>query len=52
MEKLFESKKKVTTIAAPDAQIIFTRSPFIQYEQFLLDKNFKQYWKQQFLKKS
>ena len=47
MEKLFESKKKVTTIAAPDAQIIFTRSPFIQYEQFLLDKNFKQYWKQQ-----
>ena len=43
MKKLFKSKKKVTTIAAPYAQIIFTRLPFIQYEQFLLDKNFRQY---------
>ena len=43
MKKLFESKKKVTTIGSPDAKIIFTKSPFIQYEQFLLDKNFRQY---------
>ena len=43
MKKLFESKKKVTTIPAPDVKIIFTRLPFIQYEQFLLDKNLRQY---------
>ena len=43
MKKLFESKKKVTIIGAPDAQVIFTKAPFIQYEQFLLDKNFRQY---------
>ena len=42
MKKLFESKEKVTTAAAPDAQIIFTKAPFIHYEQFLLDKNFRQ----------
>ena len=27
----------------PDAKIIFTKAPFIQYEQILLDKNFRQY---------
>ena len=27
----------------PDAQIIFLKAPFIQYEQILLSKNFKQY---------
>ena len=43
MRKQFECKKKVTTIAAPDAQIIITRPPFIQYEKVLLDKNFRQY---------
>ena len=43
MKKLFESKTQVTAVAAPDAQIIFTKAPFIQYEQFLLDKNFRQY---------
>ena len=32
MKKLFESKKKVTAI-----------DPFLQYEQVLLDKNFRQY---------
>ena len=42
MKKLFESKKKVTVIGAPDTQIIFTKAPFLQYEQFLLDKNFRQ----------
>ena len=43
MKKLFESKKKVTAIDAPDAKIIFTKAPFLQFEQFLLDKNFRQY---------
>ena len=43
MKKLPESRKRVTTIGAPDAKIIFTKAPFIQYEQFLLDKNFRQY---------
>ena len=46
MNKLFEFKKLQaagTAIPAADAQIIFTRAPFIQYEQILLDKNFRQY---------
>ena len=43
MKKLFESRNRVTTIGAPDAKIIFTKALFIQYEQFLLDKNFRQY---------
>ena len=47
MDKLFESKKVLasTTTAAPaaDAEIIFTRAPFVQYEQILLDKNFRQH---------
>ena len=43
MNRLFESKKQVTRIGAPDAKIIFTKTPFIQYEQFLLDKSFRQY---------
>ena len=42
MKKLFESKKKVTAIGAQNAQIIFTKLPLLQYEQFLLDKNFRQ----------
>ena len=46
MNKLFESKKLLAAgVALPsaDAQIIFTTAPFIQYEQMLLDKNFRQY---------
>ena len=43
MKKLFESKEKVILIGAPDAKIIFTKAPFIQYEQFLLGKSFRQY---------
>ena len=39
--------RKVLTATAglpsPDAQINFTKAPFIQYEQLLLDKNFRQY---------
>ena len=49
MSKLFESRKVLassTTLAAsPDAEIIFTRAPFVQYEQILLDKNFRQHLK-------
>ena len=32
-----------TSAPAPDAEILFTRAPFIQYEQILLDKNFRQH---------
>ena len=46
MNKLFESRdvhaSMVKTIPDADAEIIFTRTPFIQYEQILLDKNFRQ----------
>ena len=47
MERLFESRKvlaaSTTSAPAPDAEILFTRAPFIQYEQILLDKNFRQH---------
>ena len=43
MKKLFESKKRVTPIGAPDAKTFFTKASFIQYEQFLLGKNFREY---------
>ena len=46
MEKLFESRKALAANAAipeVDAKIIFTRAQFIQYEQILLDKNFRQH---------
>ena len=43
MKSFLESKKSVTSIGAPDAKIVFTRVLFIQYEQFLLDKNFRHY---------
>ena len=47
MNKLFESREVLastkTTPLTADAHIIFTRPPFIQYEQILLDKNFRQY---------
>ena len=49
MNKLFASRKVLasTTTAAPsaDAEIIFTRAPFVQYEQILLGKNFRQHLK-------
>ena len=44
--KLFESRKPLaanTAIPDPDVEIIFTRAPFVQYEQILLDKNFRQH---------
>ena len=47
MGKLFESRKALASNAAipdtVDAEIIFTRAPFVQYEQILLDKNFRQH---------
>ena len=45
IKKLFESRKLLasgTAITAPDTKIIFTKAPFVQYEQILLDKNFRQ----------
>ena len=47
MSRLFESRKVLasTTTAAPepDVAILLTRAPFIQYEQILLDRNFRQH---------
>ena len=46
MDKLFESRKVLAAnkaIPEVDAQIIFTKAPYVQYEQMLLDKNFRQH---------
>ena len=46
MKGLFELKELLATnlaLPSPDAKIVFTKAPFIQYEQLLLDKNFRQY---------
>ena len=46
MERLSESRKVLATgtaILPPDVKVIFTKAPYIQYEQTLLDKNFRQY---------
>ena len=46
MKILFESIKVYASGAAlptSDIKVIFTKAPFIQYEQILLDKNFRQY---------
>ena len=48
MDKLFESRNVLVANAAipeVDAEIIFTRAPFVQYEQILLDKNLRQHLK-------
>ena len=45
MYKLFEYTKKVRTIPdAPDAQILWHNTPFIQYEQIRLDDKFRMYY--------
>ena len=46
MKKLFQSRKVLalgSAIPTPDVKIIFTKAPYIQYKQILLDKNFRQY---------
>ena len=46
MKRLFESKKVLaagSAVPSPDAKIIFTKAAFIQFEQILQDKNFRQY---------
>ena len=47
MTRLFESRKvlasSITTLPKPDAEILFNGAPFIQYEQILLDKNFRKH---------
>ena len=45
MQKPFESKKMVTAVGLSDSKIIFKKASFVQYEQFLLDRNFRQYIK-------
>ena len=45
MNYLFEYTKKVRTIPdAPDAQILWHNTPFIQYEQIRLDDKFRMYY--------
>ena len=39
-KKIILIEGKVTVIGAPDAQIVFLKAPFIQYEKILLTKNF------------
>ena len=46
MKRLIESKKVLaanSALPSPDAKIIFRKALFIQYEQLLLDENFRQY---------
>ena len=46
IDKLFESRKVLAAGAAipkVDAEIIFTKAPFVLYKQILLDKNFRQH---------
>ena len=46
MDKLFEYRKVLASgaeIPEVDAEILFTRAPFVQYEQILLDKIFRQH---------
>ena len=42
-EKTIWIIKKGNSDGVPGAQTIFTKAPFLQYEQFLSDKNFRQY---------
>ena len=45
MNKLFKYTKKVKTIPdAPDAQILWHNTPYIQYEQIRLDDKFRMYY--------
>ena len=46
MQKLFEANRNQTAVALPrtvDAYIVFTSAPYIMYEQFKLDNNFRTY---------
>ena len=43
LKKLFETKKNVAAIGTRDAQIVLLKAPYLQYEQIVLAKNFRQY---------
>ena len=46
MDKVSKSRNVLaanTAIPHVDAEILFTSAPFVQYEQILLDKNFRQH---------
>ena len=43
LKKLFETKKNVAAIGTRDAQIVLLKAPYLQYEQIVLTKNFRQY---------
>ena len=40
-DSMLKHLPKLSIPSAPDAKTIFTKTPFIQYEQILLDKNFR-----------
>ena len=43
MAKLFKQSRQLAAIAAQDAKIIFHEAPFIQFEQFRVNNNFRQH---------
>ena len=46
MDKVSKSRNVLaanTAIPHVDAEVLFTSAPFVQYEQILLDKNFRQH---------
>ena len=43
MKKLFESNRQLNSAVALDAKIAFHDALYIQYEQFWLDDNYRQY---------
>ena len=42
LKQLFKTKKKVAAIGTPKAQIVLLKAPYLQYEQIVLAKNFRQ----------
>ena len=40
-DSMLKHLPKLSIPSTPDAKTIFTKTPFIQYEQILLDKNFR-----------
>ena len=43
LKNLFETNMKVANIGTTDAQIILLKAPYLQYEQIVPAKNFRQY---------
>ena len=43
MNRLFKTKVKLGTFCDPDAEIIWTEAPYIEFEQIRLSDNIRQY---------